>query len=125
MEGLVARTDAPDQITARAGVPISIPLRFHNTSTKRWLRSGTTPGSVNIGYFLHDLAPQHKPAKGTEFRCHLSDQVVYPGESIAVDLHLDGLNAGQYRVDVDLVSEHVRWFQANGSRISSVRLIIL
>jgi len=125
MEGLVARTEAPDQITAKAGVPISIPLRFHNTSTKRWLRSGTTPGSVNIGYFLHDLAPQHKPAKGTEFRCHLSDQVVNPGESIAVDLHLDGLNAGQYRVDVDLVSEHVRWFQANGSRISSVRLIIL
>ncbi len=35
------------------------------------------------------------------------------------------LNAGRYRVDIDLVSEHVRWFQANGSRIATVNVTVL
>lgn len=125
MAGLVARIEAPEHIAAKPGVSISIPARFHNTSTKYWLRSGTVPGSVNVGYFLHDLAVSDKPARGAEFRFHLSDHGVEPGESVAVSIDLGPLDAGRYRVDIDLVSEHVRWFQANGSRIASVTVTVL
>ena len=125
MAGLVASIEVPDSITAKRGVPAVIPATFHNTSPKFWLRSGTTPGSVNVGYFVHDLAASDKPAKGAEFRLHLSEHGVKPGQSVAVDISLGALNAGRYRVDIDLVSEHVRWFQANGSRIATVSVTVL
>jgi SAM-dependent methyltransferase len=125
MAGLVARIEAPARITARRGERVSIPVRFHNSSSKEWLRSGTAPGSVNVGYFLHDLAASAKPTGGTEFRHHLSSEGVSPGASVSVTIVVGPLDAGEYRIDIDLVSEHVRWFQANGSPIASVSLKVL
>ena len=96
---------------------------FRNASTKYWLRSGEPPGSVNIGYFVHNLSASAKV--GVEFRSHLSDTGVKPGQSVTVDIEIGALDAGRYRVDIDLVSEHVRWFQANGCRIASVSVVVL
>ena len=107
-----------------AGLVVAIAVRFRNVSTKRWLPSGASTGSVNIGYFIHDLAASTRPAKGKEYRFHLSDGEVKPGDSVDVRIDLGALNAGRYRVDIDLVSENVRWFHANGSKIATVNLTV-
>jgi len=123
MAGLVAEIDVPPSVTVERGVPFMIRATFRNASTKYWLRSGEPPGSVNIGYFVHNLSASAKV--GVEFRSHLSDTGVKPGQSVTVDIEIGALDAGRYRVDIDLVSEHVRWFQANGCRIASVSVVVL
>jgi ubiquinone/menaquinone biosynthesis C-methylase UbiE len=124
MEGLVAEIVAATTIAARAGSPFSIDVAVNNVSTKRWLKSGTAPGSVNVGGFIHPLGSAGKAEKGIEFRFHLSDDGVRPGCRVGITIQLGPLTRGQYRVDIDLVSEHVRWFQANGSRIASVDVTV-
>lgn len=120
MAGLVASIETPASITAKAGAPFTIVAKIKNVSSKFWLPSGAAPGSVNIGYFVHHLDDIDKNAKASEFRSHLSTQLVAPGESLNVEIAVAPLARGRYRIDIDLVSEHVRWFQANGSKIMSV-----
>jgi hypothetical protein len=43
---------------------------------------------------------------------------------VAAVVDLGPLDPGTYRVDIDLVSEHVRWFQANGSKIARVDVTV-
>jgi hypothetical protein len=120
MTGLVARIDVSRSITARRGSPIVLHASFHNTSPKRWLPSGAKPGSVNIGYFVHRVSTGGHSDRGTEFRAHLTGAVIEPGATVSASIDLGALAPGRYRVDIDLVSEHVRWFQANGSKIACV-----
>jgi hypothetical protein len=75
---------------------------------------------VNIGYFVHPVTTEGHSERGKEFRAHLSDSVVEPGETARASIDLGALAPGRYRVDIDLVSEHVRWFQTNGSKIACV-----
>jgi SAM-dependent methyltransferase len=120
MSGLCTRIATAASIRAARGSRVILQATFDNVSGKRWLASGAKPGSVNIGYFVHRLGEDGGLVTGTEFRSHLSSDVVEPGACVATTIDLGVLDPGRYRVDIDLVSEHVRWFQANGSAIASV-----
>jgi len=124
MAGLVADIDVARSITTRRGSPIVLHACFHNASPKRWLPSGAKPGSVNIGYFVHQVTTGGHSGRGSEYRAHLSDSVVEPGATARATIDLGALEPGRYRVDIDLVSEHVRWFQANGSKIACVDIVV-
>ena len=126
MAGVTAEIETPESLTVSRGSPIVIRATFRNVSTKRWLPSGASPGSVNIGYFVHDLGvSEDRLAIGVEYRHHLSDHGVGAGERVHVVFELGSRDVGRYRVDIDLVSENVRWFQANGSKIASVLVTVV
>jgi SAM-dependent methyltransferase len=124
MSGLCTRIATAASIRAARGSRVILEATFHNVSRRRWLASGAKPGSVNIGYFVHRLGEDGGLVTGTEFRSHLSSDVVESGGCVATTIDLGVLDPGRYRVDIDLVSEHVRWFQANGSAIASVSVIV-
>lgn len=89
--------------------PIDIKLSVENTSDKEWLPSGTGRGSVNIGASLSNLGESEKFIQ--DFRFQLSSQKIMPGESLVANIHLPPLGQGNFKLEVDLVSEHVCWFQ--------------
>lgn len=88
---------------------IDIELSVENTSNKEWLPSGPGRGSVNIGASLSSLGETEKFIQ--DFRFQLSSQTVMPGESLVAGIHLPSLSRGNFKLEVDLVSEHVCWFQ--------------
>lgn len=88
---------------------IDIELSVANTSDKEWLPSGTGRGSVNIGASLSSLGEAPKFIQ--DYRFQLSLQRVMPGESLVAGIQLPPLARGTFKLEVDLVSEHVRWFQ--------------
>jgi SAM-dependent methyltransferase len=120
MSGLRVRIATARSVRAARGSRVILHATFDNISGKRWLSSGAKPGSVNIGYFIHRVGEDSGLAKGTEYRAHLSSDIVEPGARVDTTIDLGVLEPGRYRVDIDLVSEHVRWFQTNGSEIASV-----
>ena len=87
------------------------PLRIQisNTGTATWLPSGMTRGAVNIGVLATG------GGKTYQLRSHLSDVSVEPGSRIDADVFVAELPAGQYDLEIDLVSEHVCWFHEYGS----------
>ena len=89
--------------------PIDIELSVENTSDKEWLPSGTGRGSVNIGASLISLGEAEKFIQ--DFRFQLSAQRTMPGESLVARIQLPPLARGEFKLEVDLVSEHVCWFQ--------------
>lgn len=89
--------------------PIDIELSVENTSDKEWLPSGTGRGSVNIGASLSNMDDAEKFMQ--DFRFQLSSQRIMPGESLVASIQLPPLGRGNFKLEVDLVSEHVCWFQ--------------
>lgn len=97
------------ELSFGGGSTIGIELSVENTSDKEWLPSGTGRGSVNIGASLSRLGESEQFIQ--DFRFQLSLQKIMPGESLFADIQLPPLDRGKFKLEVDLVSEHVCWFQ--------------
>jgi ubiquinone/menaquinone biosynthesis C-methylase UbiE len=124
-EGLTAEIFAtPHSISVHEDDKISIRLDISNISKKSWLPSGLERGCVNLGGFLYGLGKDGTIVTVKELRCHLSDSVIMPGGSISVEFPVEGLKAGHYRLEIDLLSESICWFQFNGSKKTDVEIIV-
>jgi hypothetical protein len=53
-----------------------------------------------------------------------SSEVIQPGEKKITEVSLDPLKNGQYRLEIDLVSEFIRWFSFNGSKKASINITV-
>ena len=101
LELQVARLDA-DGIAGRA--------RVTNTGRLRWRPSSNEPGGVCLG--VQEL---HGDTKRDFGRVWLSGHGVEPGQTVDVAFDLPVPWERPTRIQFDLVSEHVTWFEAVGS----------
>jgi SAM-dependent methyltransferase len=110
---LRAELELPNQsmIALASERPFEICFKVINVGQATWLRSGISPGAVNIG-----MVATSTDGRSYQFRSHLSDVPVGSGEQVAAIAHFDGLKAGQYDIEIDLVSEHIAWFKSVGNR---------
>lgn len=122
--GLVAETRMENAGAVDSRTPLRFRFLARNSSSKTWLPSGSRPGSVNIGAFLHSSEPREGRMQPEERRFSLSLKEVPPGETVSSEIDFGTLKPGRYTLESDLVSEHVCWFQANcDSRITMDLLI--
>jgi SAM-dependent methyltransferase len=109
----------------RAGTPFRASVRVRNIGEALWLPSDVKVGPVRFGAHLTD-------ARGTskDFLRHplpkADEEGIRPGQEVAFDVVLPVIaERGRYRIEFDLVSEHLTWFRANGSRTVPVDLEVV
>lgn len=119
INGLGAKLELAERpVTAvESEKPFDIRLKVANVGQATWLRSGISPGAVNIG-----MVATTSDGRSYQFRSHLSDAPVEPGTQVTEIAHFPGLKPGTYDIELDLVSEHIAWFKTIGSRELHVKL---
>ena len=95
----------------------------HNTGRNLWLPSDAPHGPVQVGVHLYDRVGRLLDRDYARIPLERRDGV-RPGESVEIPFVLPGPAPGDYRLEFDLVSELVCWFEINGCRPASVDISI-
>ena len=89
-------------------------VRVTNTGDTRWLKGGDQAGRVRLGLQL--MTPERRLLDMDFARAELPQDVA-PGESCTVPVQVRVPDAARpYLLKLDLVDEHVCWFEDIGSR---------
>ena len=114
---LEARIEAEQsEIDIPKGGEPEIGIKVSNTGKALWL--GDSPneiGKVLLG--VHLLDREGKPLRLDLARIPIGGDLK-PGESRVLSLRVPGLEAGDYLLDFDMVSERVNWFEMGQSSLS-------
>jgi SAM-dependent methyltransferase len=102
---------------ATAGSDLRGEMTVVNTGANVWLPSDAPLGPVLVG--VHLLARDGTPIARDFGRVHLP-RGMKPGESVRFAFTVPAPPAGEFRLVFDLVSEHVCWFEMNGSEVATV-----
>jgi SAM-dependent methyltransferase len=113
-----------DRVQVANGEPVTGRCQAHNTGRNLWLASDAPHGPVQLGVHLYgrdgrliDRDYAHLPLDRRDG--------VRPGEVVEMSFTLPAPPApGEYRLEFDLVSEMVCWFEINGCRPASVGISI-
>ena len=94
-------------------------VRLENTGLARWLRgddTGVQEGSVHL--VAHVFAAEgEEPVSWYHAGAYLPGDIA-PGESATVEIAMRAPAApGRYRLEFDMVSEHLAWFEDLGSEV--------
>lgn len=117
---------APHEVSGSAAGSARVRLTVRNTGSSVWLPSDAPSGPVLVGLHLYDV-------NGTMMeRDHAripfppsSGSGIVPGAEVEVDIDIPiPTVAGEYTVEVDLVSELVCWFSAIGNDTVAVHLTV-
>jgi hypothetical protein len=96
-----------------AGEDLDLLVRVSNTGGARWLNENVNDiGVVKIGTHLYDEADH---LIDLEFSRHTIGAIVEPGTTFEQTIRVRFNNPGTYKLAIDLVSEHVLWFEIAGS----------
>ena len=90
-------------------------LKINNSGESDWMPSGQKLGSVNVGVIQYNACGQQI----SDVRLPISEDVVQTGSSRVLDVLID-LHSDFHEGIIDLVAEHVVWFEQLGG--STVRL---
>ncbi len=121
MDGLSHRLEpAHTRLAASAGQPVRLNLRITNTGSALWLHENIDYiGVVRVGTHLYG---EDGTLIDFDFSRHDLPKAVRPGEHIDLALDVTLPSAGSYRLAVDLVSEHVCWFERLTSHPVSIQV---
>jgi tRNA (mo5U34)-methyltransferase len=101
-------------------------VRAENTGLARWLRgddTGTQEGSVHLVAHVFG-AEGEEPLSWYHAGAYLPGDVA-PGESVTVEIAMRAPAApGRYRLEFDMVSEHLAWFEDLGSEVVRHALVV-
>lgn len=103
---------------ARAGEPFKWSFDVTNTGSSRWLPSGSSRGSVNVGILITG------PEETVEYRNPFTPNSFEPGEKRTHLLELPALPSGFYKVEIDMVAEFVTWFKGLGNETVVFDLVV-
>jgi SAM-dependent methyltransferase len=120
--GLHARLAADrESVTATTGGVATVRLDLENTGTATWLPSSAPLGPVRVG--VHLYSPDGKLLDRDHQRIDLPGTEGVPaGSKLTVDLDLGVPDEpGDYVLGIDLVAEHVCWFEINEVRPVMIR----
>jgi ubiquinone/menaquinone biosynthesis C-methylase UbiE len=110
------------QMRVSAGDKFLIRCLVRNTGHARWLHNSLqTVGTVRIGTHLYDA---NDKLLNLDFGRSPLEKDIEPNEETICDLHLRIAEPGQYRIMVDMVSEHVCWFENLGFKPVAVDVIV-
>jgi tRNA (mo5U34)-methyltransferase len=102
----------------RPGEVLSFSVRAENTGLARWLRVGeaeTDRGAVHL--VAHIFGDGDEPLSWYHAGAYLPGDVA-PGESASIEIAMRAPEeSGQYRLEFDMVSEHLAWFEDLGSAV--------
>lgn len=102
---------APSRIAANA--PAELRVRVTNTSRQTIAFQSSRERGVHLGAFVH--APNG--GERLELRSGFVDLELAPGAATELTMPLPPIaTPGRYEVELDLVDENVKWFQALGSK---------
>jgi tRNA (mo5U34)-methyltransferase len=109
----------------RPGDVLNFRVRAANTGLARWLRAGepeTDRGAVHL--VAHVFGEGEEPLSWYHAGAYLPGDVA-PGESVAIEIALRApAEAGRYRLEFDMVAEHLAWFEDLGSTVVRHELIV-
>jgi tRNA (mo5U34)-methyltransferase len=101
-------------------------VRAENTGLARWLRgddTGTQEGSVHLVAHVFG-AEGEEPLSWYHAGAYLPGDVA-PGESVTIEIAMRAPAApGRYRLEFDMVSEHLAWFEDLGSEVVRHALVV-
>ncbi|HEX8685750.1 MAG TPA: DUF1698 domain-containing protein, partial [Pyrinomonadaceae bacterium] len=101
-------------------------VRAENTGLARWLRgddTGTQEGSVHLVAHVFG-AEGEEPVSWYHAGAYLPGDVA-PGESASVEIAMRApAEPGRYRLEFDMVSEHLAWFEDLGSAVATCQLTV-
>jgi hypothetical protein len=125
-EGLRAELVAllpAEGLRARGGALATFPIRLSNSGREAWpYAPEPRPGTVSLAGHLSDS--QGEVVAADLFHLPLP-RTVGPGEQVEMPcLFRAPLPPGRYRLKLDLVMEHVCWFEQRGSRPLEVDLLV-
>src|SRR5215212_2805047 len=110
----------------RAGEVLTFRVRAENTGLARWLRgddTGTQGGSVHLVAHVFG-AEGEEPLSWYHAGAFLPGDV-QPGGSAAIEIAMRAPAApGRYRLEFDMVSEHLAWFEDLGSEVVRHALVV-
>lgn len=104
--------------TGRIDEPLYITVQLTNTGKSKWLHKNVGDiGVVKVGVHLYDASGK---LLNLDFaRATLSEDVA-SGHSLVTQVPVVFTQAGSYQLAIDLVSEHVCWFENLGSQPRTV-----
>ena len=98
----------------KVGEDLTLSLRISNTGVGKWLNENIHDiGVVKIGTHLYDESGN---LLNFEFSRHRIASVTAPGEAFEQIIKVRFSDTGVFKLSVDLVSEHVSWFELVGSK---------
>lgn len=98
----------------RVGQPLGLTLRLVNVGQSKWLhRNVKDIGVVQVGVHLYDAGGR---LLDLDFVRGRLDADVPPGESVVTHVPVTFSEPGTYELAIDLVAEHVCWFENLGCR---------
>jgi 2-polyprenyl-3-methyl-5-hydroxy-6-metoxy-1,4-benzoquinol methylase len=123
-DGLAAELDVTLQRTEVAqGDLIRGRCLARNVGRNRWLPSNAPRGPVQVGVHLYDRGGRLIDRDYARIPIAGRDDV-RPGEVVEIPLALAAPPPGRYRLEFDMVSEMVCWFEINGCRPASVDISV-
>jgi ubiquinone/menaquinone biosynthesis C-methylase UbiE len=110
------------QMRVGVGNEFSIRCLVRNTGQARWLhKSLETVGTVRIGTHLYDASGK---LLNLDFGRSPLEKDIEPNEDTICHLHLRINEPGRYRIMIDMVSEHVCWFENLGFQPVDIKVIV-
>jgi ubiquinone/menaquinone biosynthesis C-methylase UbiE len=111
------------QMRVGAGEEFSIRCLVRNKGKARWLHDAQqTVGTVRIGTHLYDA---NGKLLDLDFGRSALEKDIEPNEETICYLHLLIKELGRYRIMIDMVSEHVCWFESLGFKAVDVEVEVV
>jgi SAM-dependent methyltransferase len=111
------------QTTVGAGEALVGECHVRNTGSNEWLTTEVGAGLVQLGVHLYDAAGRLLDRDYARVPLPVAPTLP-PGGTVIVPYAVPAPPPGQYRLEFDLVSELVCWFEINGCPTASVEIVV-
>lgn len=115
------KVDSP-KTNVNAGEEFSLRCVVRNTGEARWLHQN--PYDVGVMYVGAHLYGENKKLLNLEFGRSPLEKDIEPKEEAVCYLNLRIAEPGSYQIMIDMVSEHVCWFESLGFEPVEVNVIV-